>query len=185
MFRSDNIAVVATLSSRFASDELLMQLLRCLFFLDTHFEFDHQAKHVARVTKMAANVLSDSLNFSLFAHSSATHSCSSPSNGSAGRQVTDMDIPVLEGLVGEFCMSNLAARTSSTYSSAVHHFLSSCHLYMTYLLFHSESILCLLVASWCQGASCRSQFPFIYLEFITWQFQLVTRLMAAHVFIMY
>ena len=58
LFHSDNQAVVAALSSRTARDGALMHLLRCLFFLEAHFEFDHRVEHVAGVTNTAADALS-------------------------------------------------------------------------------------------------------------------------------
>ena len=58
LFRSDNQAVVAALSSRTARDGALMHLLRCLFFLEAHFEFDHRVEHVAGAINTAADALS-------------------------------------------------------------------------------------------------------------------------------
>ena len=45
-FRCDNQAVVAALSSRSVRDPQMMHLLRCLFFLEAHFNFDHRVFHI-------------------------------------------------------------------------------------------------------------------------------------------
>ncbi len=58
LFRSDNQAVVSCLSSRSARDPHLAHLLRCLFFLEARFRFEHKAKHIAGCTNTAADALS-------------------------------------------------------------------------------------------------------------------------------
>ena len=58
LFRSDNQAVIACLSSRSARDPHLSHLLRCLFFFEAHFEFEHRAKHIAGRENKAADALS-------------------------------------------------------------------------------------------------------------------------------
>ena len=55
LLRSDNQAVVAAHSSWIAA---LIHLLRCLFFLEAHFEFDHRVKYVVGVANTAADALS-------------------------------------------------------------------------------------------------------------------------------
>ena len=57
-FLSDNIAVVAALSSRLACDPLLSHLLRCLFFWEARFNCDHTAGHIAGSVNRAADALS-------------------------------------------------------------------------------------------------------------------------------
>ena len=58
LFRSDNQAVVACLSSRSAHDTHLSHLLRCLFFLEAHFGFEHHAQHIAGKDNTAVDALS-------------------------------------------------------------------------------------------------------------------------------
>ena len=58
LFRSDNQAVIACLTSRVACDPLLSHLLRCLFFFEAHFGFEHRAKHIAGKENRAADALS-------------------------------------------------------------------------------------------------------------------------------
>ena len=55
---SDNQAVVACLTSRSARDPLLAHLLRCLFFFEAHFRFEHRAQHIAGKLNTAADALS-------------------------------------------------------------------------------------------------------------------------------
>ena len=56
-FKSDNQAVATALTSRSAHDPHLSHLLRCLFFLEAYFQFEHQAQHLAGRLNMAANAL--------------------------------------------------------------------------------------------------------------------------------
>ena len=55
---SDNQAVVACLASRSARDPLLVHLLRCLFFFEAHFRFEHRAQHISGKLNTAADALS-------------------------------------------------------------------------------------------------------------------------------
>ena len=57
-FQSDNQAVVAALSNRSARDPQLMHLLRCLFFLEAHFGFEHRAHHRPGKENLIADALS-------------------------------------------------------------------------------------------------------------------------------
>ena len=57
-FRSDNLATVAALNSRRVRDPQLMHLLRCLFFFEAYFKFNHSALHVAGRANQAADALS-------------------------------------------------------------------------------------------------------------------------------
>ena len=57
-FRSDNMAVVSALTRRSAKDPRLAHLLRCLFFFEAHFGFEHEASHVPGVDNGAADALS-------------------------------------------------------------------------------------------------------------------------------
>ena len=58
LFKSDNQAVVAVLTSRSARDSRLSHLLRCLCFLEAHFRFEHRAQHLAGRLNTAADALS-------------------------------------------------------------------------------------------------------------------------------
>ena len=58
LFRTDNQAVVSRLSSRAARNPHLAHLLRCLFFFETQFRFEHQTKHIAGCANTAADALS-------------------------------------------------------------------------------------------------------------------------------
>lgn len=54
----DNQAVVAVLNSRYSREKDIMQLLRCLFFLEAHFQFQLSAKHLPGVLNERADDLS-------------------------------------------------------------------------------------------------------------------------------
>lgn len=58
LFKSDNQAAVAALTTRAARDPQLSHLLRRLFFLEAHFQFEHRALHVAGRLNTAADALS-------------------------------------------------------------------------------------------------------------------------------
>ena len=58
LFLCDNQAVVSALSSRAVRDPMLMYLIRCLFFVEAHFKFDHAARHIAGKRNAAADALS-------------------------------------------------------------------------------------------------------------------------------
>ena len=79
LFRSDNQAVVACLSSRSARDTHLSHLLRCLFFLEAHFGFEHHAQHIAGKDNTAADALSRNKVHELFSLvPQASHSVRQP-----------------------------------------------------------------------------------------------------------
>ena len=56
--RCDNEAVVAVINSRYATDRTLMQMLRCLFFIEAHFQFSLSASHLPGVHNDLADDLS-------------------------------------------------------------------------------------------------------------------------------
>ena len=58
LFRSDNQAVVAALASYSARDPPLVHLLRCLFFFEAYFDFEHAVEHVPGSDNGAADALS-------------------------------------------------------------------------------------------------------------------------------
>ena len=58
LFRSDNQAVVSALSTRSTRDPHMAHLLRCLFFFEAHFRFEHRAQHIAGKLNLAADALS-------------------------------------------------------------------------------------------------------------------------------
>ena len=57
-FQSDNQAVVSALTTRSVRHPHLMHLLRCLFFFEEHFQFDHRATHIPGSINCAADALS-------------------------------------------------------------------------------------------------------------------------------
>ena len=47
LFCCNNTATILALSARTARDPAIKHLLRCLFFLQPHFKFDYEAKHIS------------------------------------------------------------------------------------------------------------------------------------------
>ena len=64
-FHSDNMAVVAILQSSSPRGELVLHLIRCLYFYAAIYQFDYSAEHVPGVLNVAADALSRN-NFVLF-----------------------------------------------------------------------------------------------------------------------
>ena len=56
--RCDNAAVVAVLNSCYAKDTMLSKMLRCLFFVESHFQFTLKAAHIPGVHNDLADDLS-------------------------------------------------------------------------------------------------------------------------------
>lgn len=54
----DNAAVVSVLSSRYSRDKDLMQMLRCLFFIEAYYHFSLSAHHIAGTRNVWADDLS-------------------------------------------------------------------------------------------------------------------------------
>lgn len=54
----DNAAVVAVMNSRRSRDSRLMQMLRCLFFVEAHFQFKLTATHIPGLENDRADDLS-------------------------------------------------------------------------------------------------------------------------------
>ena len=59
--RCDNAAVVALINAGYCKHERGMHLLRCLFFIATHFDFDIFACHIPGSLNVAADALSCNL----------------------------------------------------------------------------------------------------------------------------
>lgn len=59
--RCDNAAVVALINSGYCKHETAMHLLRCLFFIAAHFDFDIFARHIPGSLNVAADALSRNL----------------------------------------------------------------------------------------------------------------------------
>ena len=57
-FQSDNQAVVAALSTRATRSPQIMHLLRCLFFFEAHFGFEHRASYIPGPENRLADALS-------------------------------------------------------------------------------------------------------------------------------
>ena len=54
----DNSAVVSVLNSRTSKDKDMMQLLRCLFFVEAYFQFHLEARHIPGISNECADDLS-------------------------------------------------------------------------------------------------------------------------------
>ena len=125
LFRTDNQAVVAALALYSAHDPPLVHLLRSLFFIEAHFDFEHKVVHIPGEKNRIADALSrnntsvfSSLLFISFCHPAVTIR-------TAVRPVSAVDISALERLA-QFFARGLAARTVAIYGSAQRRYLTFC-----------------------------------------------------------
>ena len=58
LFHTDNLAVVQVVRNMNATDQLLCNLLRCLYFYAAHYHFSFMAEHIPGVKNVAADTLS-------------------------------------------------------------------------------------------------------------------------------
>ena len=58
LFLSDNAAVVAALKARSACHVTLSHLIKCLFFWEATFDFEHNSEHIAGSLNTTADALS-------------------------------------------------------------------------------------------------------------------------------
>ena len=70
--RCDNAAVVAVINNRYSRDPHLMQMLRCLFFIEAYFQFKVSAAHLPGIENELADDLSRD-QVSSFLKKSGTH----------------------------------------------------------------------------------------------------------------
>ena len=74
----DNEAVVCTLNSRYSKDTYLMHMLRTLFFIEAHFQFEISSMHVPGVSNTLADYLSRNLMTKF--HANLPHADTHPSH---------------------------------------------------------------------------------------------------------
>ena len=146
---SDNQAVVACLASRSARDPLLVHLLRCLFFFEAHFRFEHRAQHISGKLNTAADALSRD-RLTEFSPSSRRRTSSHPYCQAAWSICCWTAPSVGRHLAGGSCSqlftSGIALRTMTSYSSAQKRYLAFCETYNLQPLPLSESVSCLFAA---------------------------------------
>jgi len=74
----DNEAVMCTLNSRYSKDLYLMHMLRTLFFIEAHFQFEISSMHVPGVSNTLADYLSRNLMTKF--HANLPHADTHPSH---------------------------------------------------------------------------------------------------------
>ncbi|XP_019858872.1 PREDICTED: uncharacterized protein LOC109587091 [Amphimedon queenslandica] len=126
LFLSDNTAVVAALSSRSACHPILAHLLKCLFFWEAKFDFEHSADHIPGCLR---------------AHLHPT-SASSP----AHRPQSSVDLSQLGEVVQRYFEHGLAPSSNRTYSSAKSCCMNFCHSAGLAPYPLSQGTLCLFAA---------------------------------------
>ena len=146
LIRCDNTAVVSSINSRYCKDPLLMQLLRCLFFLEAQYQFKLKAEHITGVH----NVLADNLSRDNLVSFRQLKSVAN---------ATPSDIPssVLQWLLHPtstgphqpgwncyfFCQYRIANSTQKTYKSALRRLANFCEMFNVLSPFPvSEAIMC-------------------------------------------
>lgn len=63
MAHCDNLAVVEVINTGYSKDPLLMQLLRCLFFVLVQYEFSLRVIHIAGKMNVGADAISPIYSF--------------------------------------------------------------------------------------------------------------------------
>ena len=151
VFQCDNMATVQVLSSGSSRDPTMARLLRCLFFFEAYYGFEHEAKHVRGVDNVAADALSRNradLFLSLLPHAGSpiTHAATLFVGSTPTGHRALLDITSLEQLVSHYFAGGLAQRTRSSYSSAQRRYLAFCQTYHLSPLPLSEYNVCLFAA---------------------------------------
>ena len=97
----NNAAVVAILNSRYTADDHMMQMLRCLFFVEAHFQFQLHTVHIpGKHTSLADHLSRNHLHAFLSETQSATPSsitCSSFFATVAASHGPQQDTSTLDG----------------------------------------------------------------------------------------
>ena len=108
---SDNIAVVAALTSGAGKDTTLMHLLRCLHFFLAHFDIRLIGRYLAGEDNSAADALSRTAGrpFSI--------TVATGSQGTAATPVPRLALPDMESAVFEYLAQSLARSMLRTYKS--------------------------------------------------------------------
>ena len=132
LIRCDNTAVVSSINSRYCKDPLLMQLLRCLFFLEAQYQFKLKAEHIPGVHNVLAyNLSRDNLvSFrQINSDANATPSDIPYSVSVATPPQPQLDLTSLDGTVQFFRQHGIANSTQKTYKSALRRFVNFCEIF--------------------------------------------------------
>ena len=142
--RCDNAAVVAIINSRRSRERDLMQLLRCLFFIEAYFQFQLSAVHLPGDQNVQADDLSRNRLSAFHEKVPESSSLPSPIPPTLLQWLTSgLDLSHLDPVVHFFCRKGIADSTHKTYQSALHRFGSFCSLYSIVSPFPvSEALLC-------------------------------------------
>ena len=140
--RYDNSAVVAVINSRYSRDPHLMQMLRCLFFLEAYLQFRVSAIHLPGIDNELVDDLSRNRVSSFLARrpEHITHFDPTISLTVAAVPEPGLDLSALDGTVQFFCAQGIA---DSTRKSSLRRFYNFCESYSIITPFPvSESVLC-------------------------------------------
>ena len=126
--RCDNMAVVAVLSHCYSKDYVLMQLMRCLFFIEAVNSFQIQGQHIPGSLNSLADNLpknkSDKFYSKMPCHAPHASKASSISTTVAPSPSGRLDISTLDATVQFYCSKGEASSTHRTYQSALRRFLA-------------------------------------------------------------
>ena len=125
----DNSAVVSVLNSRTSKDKDMMQLLRCLFFVEAYFQFHLEAHHIPGISNECADDLSRNRLAAFRTKLPQANHYPIPytlfSFAVAAQAAGGLVLPQLDSAVQYFCENALAESTRKTYQSALLHFAHS------------------------------------------------------------
>ena len=123
----DNEAVVSVVNSGACRDKQIAHLMRCVFFIEAHFDFSLVAKHVPGVSNSEADAISQNNLRAFFASNPQAHSShklSVPQMPDGGR--TQLDVGRLDQLVQQHLRQALAPTTQSSYAYGQRRYLDFC-----------------------------------------------------------
>ena len=140
--KCDNTAVVVVLNSFYSKDNVLMQLMRCLFFIEAVNSFQIQGQHIpGSLNGLADNLSRNKLN--KFYSKSCTTCVKASSTSVAPSPSSRLEISTLDAQVKFYYSKGVASSTHHTCQSALRRFSAFCNTFSILTPFPvSETILC-------------------------------------------
>ena len=143
------MAVVACITSGSSRDQLVMHLLRSLWLISAHYQFDACAIHIPGQKKCGCRCIVqksfDPLLISFTTGQPCPISTPRPMDQHVAHPETQLGLTRLDELAKDLFIKGLAPSTTRTYDSAKRRYLTFCQLYHLTPLPLSESILCRFV----------------------------------------
>ena len=111
--RCDNMAVVSVVNSGYYRDTTMMHMLRCLFFMSSHFNVTVQASHIPGVANISQSIFPVLAGGSGCSSASLSHTMKA--GGAPGPPSTRLDFATLGPVVQRLLQTGLAPATLKAY----------------------------------------------------------------------